>query len=136
MTINPLRSREPVVIPDRPAPTKTQKTAAWNARNGLCWWCGKPVARDGLDVEWDHELPRELSADDSAENLAPLHVKCHAQKTSGEDRPRIDKARRQRKLTEPKERKSGRRSLSAPPGMKYDWRAGRYVPSPSSGGER
>jgi 5-methylcytosine-specific restriction endonuclease McrA len=94
----------------------------------MCWWCGKPVARDGVDVEWDHELPRELSADDSADNLAPLHVRCHAQKTSGEDRPRIDKARRQRKLTEPKIRKPGR-GLSPPPGTTYDWSRGRYVRS-------
>ena len=59
-----------VEIPDRPAPTKAQKTAAWNRENGLCWKCGKPIARDGLDVEWDHTTPRGLSGDDSADNLA------------------------------------------------------------------
>lgn len=107
MTINPLRTREPVEIPDRPKPRKAQKVAAWNRVNGLCWWCGKPVAADGLDVEWDHELPRELSADDSAENLAPLHVRCHDQKTYGEDIPRIAKTKRQAKLTRPKQRKRG-----------------------------
>lgn len=107
MTINPLRTREPVEIPDRPKPTKAQKVAAWNRVNGLCWWCGKPVAPDGLDVRWDHETPRELSADDSADNLAPLHVRCHDRKTYGEDIPRIAKTKRQSKLGQPKQRKPG-----------------------------
>jgi 5-methylcytosine-specific restriction endonuclease McrA len=107
MTINPLRSRPPVEIPDRPRPTKAQKVAAWNRANGICWWCGKPVAADGPDVEWDHEVPRGLSADDSTDNLAPLHVHCHDRKTYGEDIPRIAKAKRQSKLTQPKQRKPG-----------------------------
>lgn len=126
MTINPLRTRPPVEIPDRPRPTKAQKTAAWNAAGGLCWWCGKPVAPDGADVEWDHDIPRELSGDDSAGNLRPLHARCHQVKTSGEDIPRIAKTKRQAKLTAPKVRKTGRRSLRPPPGMKFNWSRGRY----------
>jgi 5-methylcytosine-specific restriction endonuclease McrA len=111
VTINPLRSRPAIEIGDRPAPTKAQKTAAWNAANGLCWWCGKPVARDGLDVEWDHELPRGLTGDDSTANLAPLHVKCHAKKTFGDagwtgDVTRVADAKRQSKLTAPRVRKA------------------------------
>lgn len=43
--------------------------------------------------------PRELSADDSLGNLAAMHTACHSEKTSTEDRPRIDKAHRQEKLT-------------------------------------
>jgi 5-methylcytosine-specific restriction protein A len=107
MTLNPLRSRPAVEIGDRPQPTKAQKVAAWNTANGLCWWCGKPVAMGGLDVEWDHELPRGLTGDDSTENLAPLHVKCHEAKTFGKtgDIARVAHAKRQEKLTRPKERK-------------------------------
>lgn len=107
MTINPLRSREPVIIPDRPKPTKAQKTAAWNAANGVCWWCGKPVAPDGLDVEYDHEIPRGLTGDDR--ELFPLHVKCHAAKTHGKtgDIAKVAQAKRQSKLTAPKVRKPG-----------------------------
>lgn len=109
MTINPLRSRPAVEISDRKAPTKAQKTAAWNAVNGMCWWCGKPVAPDGLDVEWDHELPRGLTGDDSTANLAPLHVRCHDAKTHGKtgDIARVAHAKRQSKLTHPKVRKTG-----------------------------
>jgi 5-methylcytosine-specific restriction endonuclease McrA len=111
VTINPLRTREPVEIGDRPKPTKAQKTAAWNAVNGICWWCGKPVARDGLGVEWDHELPRGLTGDDTTANLAPLHVGCHRKKTFGDegrqgDVQRVAEAKRQSKLTEPKIRKA------------------------------
>jgi hypothetical protein len=104
--LNPLRSRPPVEIPDRPAPTKAQKVAAWNRENGLCWWCGKPVALEGADVAYDHRTARGLSGDDTTDNLAPMHVEpCHAAKTYGEDIPRIAKAKRQEKLTRPKERK-------------------------------
>jgi len=115
VTINPLRTREPVEIPDRPAPTKAQKTEAWNAANGICWWCGKPVARDGLDVRWDHYHARGLTGDDSTANLAPLHVRCHDAKTYGKggDISRVAEARRQSKLTEPKIRK--RHGLNAHP---------------------
>ncbi len=128
MTINPLRTRAPVEASERPRPTKRQKTAAWNAAGGICHWCGKPVAPDGLDVQWDHSLPRYLSADDTADNLAPLHVRCHAQKTSGEDRPRIDKAKRQEKLAAPKVKR--RNGFTRPPGLKFDWSRGRYVRTP------
>lgn len=109
MTINPLRSRPAIEISDRKAPTKAQKVAAYNAANGLCWWCGKPVAPDGLDVRWDHDSPRGISGDDSAENLRPLHVKCHDAKTYGPegDIATVAHAKRQEKLTAPKVRKPG-----------------------------
>jgi 5-methylcytosine-specific restriction endonuclease McrA len=96
-----------VVIPDRPQPTKAQKTEAWTAANGICWWCGKPVARDGLDVRWDHYHARGLTGDDSTGNLAPLHVKCHDAKTFGKDGDiaTVAHAKRQSKLTEPRVRK-------------------------------
>jgi 5-methylcytosine-specific restriction endonuclease McrA len=109
MTINPLMTRQPVEIADRSTPTKAQKTAAWNRVNGICWWCGKPVAMGGLGVDWDHELPRGLTGDDSADNLAPLHSKCHDAKTFGKtgDIATVAHAKRQNKLTRPKERKAG-----------------------------
>lgn len=107
MTLNPLRSREPVVVPERRAPTKAEKVAAYNAANGLCTWCGKPVAAGGLDVRWDHDSPRGISADDSAANLRPLHVRCHDEKTNGADGDiaKVAHVKRQERLTRPKERK-------------------------------
>lgn len=109
MALNPLRSREPVEISDRKAPTRAQKVAAYNASNGLCEWCGKPVAPDGPDVQWDHDNPRAISGDDSAGNLRPLHIRCHHEKTFGKDGDiaRVAKVKRQAKLTAPKVRKPG-----------------------------
>lgn len=106
MTINPLMTRERLIVPDRPKLTKAQKVEAWNRENGICWWCGKPVAFEGLSVNYDHKLPRELSADDSADNLYPMHAKrCHERKTLDEDRPRITGAHHQEKLTKAKVKK-------------------------------
>lgn len=110
MTFNPLRSKPPVIVPPRKALTKAEKVAVWNAANGLCWWCGKPVALEGLGVAYDHRLARGLSADDTTENLAPMHAEpCHAEKTHGKtgDIARVAHAKRQEKLTRPKERKPG-----------------------------
>lgn len=102
MTFNPLMSRPRVVIPDRPTATKAQKTAAWSRENGICWWCGKPVAAAGPGVEYDHRLKRGVSADDSTANLYPLHTKCHREKTDGPDAKLQSKVRGQERLTEAK----------------------------------
>lgn len=105
MTHNPIMSRERVVVPDRPTPTKQQKVACWNRENGICWWCGKPVAAMGPGVEYDHKLPRELSANDDPSNIYPMHAQpCHLRKTREEDRPAITKAHHQGKLTQAKVR--------------------------------
>lgn len=102
MAHNPLMSRERVIVPDRPQPTKAQKVAAWNRENGICWWCGKPVAQAGANVEYDHRIKRGVSGDDSADNLAPLHVGCHRAKTDGPDAKLQAKVRGQEKMTRAK----------------------------------
>lgn len=104
---NPLRSRPPVIIAPRPnGPTKAQKVVIWNAQNGICPRCGKPVPLEGLGVEYDHDIPREISNDDSLGNLFALHVACHSEKTNTQDKPRIAKTHRQEKLTRPKVQKA------------------------------
>lgn len=103
MTHNPLMSRERVIVPPRGTLTKTQKVAIWNAQNGLCPRCLKPVPLEGVGVEYDHDNPRELSADDSLGNLAAMHPACHSEKTTSEDVPRIAKAHRQERLTRARE---------------------------------
>jgi 5-methylcytosine-specific restriction endonuclease McrA len=100
-------SRQRVIVPDRPQPTKPQKVAAWNRENGICWWCGKPVPQSGPAVEYDHRIKRGVSADDSADNLCPLHVACHRAKTDGPDAKLQSKVRGQEKMTKAKERKPG-----------------------------
>ncbi len=107
MTHNPLMSRERVVIPPRKAPTKAEKVAAWNAANGICELCGKPVALDGPGVEYDHESMREISGDDSVENLRPTHPRCHLEKTSKHDAPKLAKVHGQEGLTRARREKRG-----------------------------
>lgn len=107
MTINPLNTRERVVIPPRKAPTRKEKIAAWNAANGICHLCGKPVALEGAGIEYDHEEMREIRGDDSIANLRPMHQRCHAEKTAKHDAPLIAKVRRQEAMTRPKVRKAG-----------------------------
>lgn len=106
MTINPLMTRERVVVPDRKAPTRKQKIEAWNRVNGLCELCGKPVALEGVGVQYDHEDMREISGDDSVSNLRPLHELCHRRKTSDHDAPRMGKVRRQEAMTRSKPKKA------------------------------
>ena len=107
MTLNPLCTRERVVITPRIAPTKAQKTEAWNRVNGLCELCGKPVPSEGAGVQYDHEDMRAITGDDSASNLRPVHPACHGRKTSEHDAPLIAKVRRQEKLTKAKVQKAG-----------------------------
>ncbi len=104
---NPLRSKPPVVVSKRGSLSRADKVRVWNAQNGICPRCLKPVPLEGLGVEYDHDVPRELSNDDSLGNLFAMHTDCHLRKTLDEDRPRIAKARRQEKLTRPREHKPG-----------------------------
>lgn len=104
MTHNPLMSRERVVVPPRPAVSKREKSSAWNREGGICYWCGKPVAAAGAGVEYDHRLKRGVSADDSTENLYPLHTRCHREKTDGPDARLQSKVRGQEELTRAKEK--------------------------------
>lgn len=104
--LNPLRLRERVEIPDRPQPTKAQRTRVWNRENGICYLCGKPVPSEGPDVRYDHREMRGVSGDDSDANLYPTHERCHAVKTAAQDAPRMAKVRRQEALTKPKVRKA------------------------------
>jgi 5-methylcytosine-specific restriction endonuclease McrA len=96
-----------VIVPRRGFLSKAAKVAIWNAQNGICPRCLKPVPQEGLGVQYDHDVPREISADDSLGNLFALHTACHAEKTAKEDAPTIAKTHRQEKLTRPKERNPG-----------------------------
>jgi hypothetical protein len=114
MTFNPLMSRERVIVSKRGTLSKADKVKIWNAQNGICPRCLKPVAIEGLGVEYDHDVPRELSNDDGLGNLFAMHSDCHREKTLGDDRPRITKAHRQEKLTRPKVVKNSRDDLQKP----------------------
>lgn len=83
----------------RPSSTVTRRKclAYWSLTNGkmLCYLCGTLI--DPVQDAWEaeHEIPRELGGSDIPPNVKPAHQRCHRSKTQ-EDRPKIDKSRRQR----------------------------------------
>lgn len=78
----------------RRARTPLQRAKIFEAHGGVCHICGGKI---GVADEWDleHIIALKISEDDSDENLAPAHKKCHQQKTKA-DRKIISKAERVR----------------------------------------
>lgn len=73
--------------------TAKRRAAIFLRAEGLCHICGGKI--DGAREAWDaeHIIPLEISGDDSDENLAPAHVKCHRAKNKNDARD-IAKCRR------------------------------------------
>ena len=71
----------------------TRKARIFAANNGICHICGGAI--DGTRERWEaeHIVPYALTRDDSDDNLAPAHERCHAAKTK-QDVPQIAKAKR------------------------------------------
>jgi len=61
--------------------TKAQKLGILNREGGVCWWCGQGFIEDPV-MQFDHRIALELGGPDSFENLFPLHVMCHREKTT------------------------------------------------------
>lgn len=57
------------------------------AGNVLCSWCGKPLDGASKDIHVDHVIPHKndpaLMYDPN--NLAPMHARCHSEKTCQQD---------------------------------------------------
>ena len=71
--------------------TQKVKVQAFELAGGKCQTCGLKI-RGG--AEYDHVVPCALGGEASIENCAVLCSACHRRKTSGEDVPRISKAKR------------------------------------------
>ena len=71
----------------------TRRLRIFEAHAGRCHICGERI--DGTRERWEaeHVVPYALTRDDSDGNLAPAHVRCHAEKTTG-DAATIAKAER------------------------------------------
>jgi len=71
----------------------SRRARIFQAHSGTCHICGGRI--DGTRERWEveHIVPYALTRDDSDENLAPAHERCHAKKTP-EDVTRIAKAKR------------------------------------------
>lgn len=69
------------------------KLAAFERSKGHCEKCkARVIGR----AEYDHILPDWLGGEPTLDNCMVMCSKCHRAKTSGEDVPRIAKAKRQR----------------------------------------
>ena len=71
----------------------TRRLHIFTTHKGRCHICGETI--DGTRERWEveHIVPYALTRDDSDENLAPAHERCHATKTPG-DVTRIANAKR------------------------------------------
>lgn len=75
----------------RMSPSRRERI--FEQRGGICHLCGEAI--DGIREAWEaeHIVPYALTRDDSDENIAPAHVRCHAEKTP-DDVAKIAKAKR------------------------------------------
>jgi 5-methylcytosine-specific restriction protein A len=71
--------------------TAKDRARIFAAHNGICHLCRGKI-QDNEAWELEHIIAWALTQDDSDENLAPAHVKCHKAKTHKQDRPAINKA--------------------------------------------
>lgn len=71
----------------------TRRARIFSDHDGVCHICETRI--DGTKEAWEveHIIPHALTRDDSDENLAPAHVRCHAIKTKT-DVTQIAKAKR------------------------------------------
>lgn len=104
--------------------TAKQRLAIFEHHGGSCWLCKLKI--DGVRERWDldHQVPLALGGADEFANLAPVHERCHREKTSAKDVPAIAKAERVR-AKHLGARKPG--GFRRPSGFRYDWSQGRYV---------
>lgn len=63
--------------------TALQRLKIFEANGGRCHICSRKIQ---IGERWDveHKRPRALLGSDDAENLAPAHLECHAEKTAAE----------------------------------------------------
>ena len=78
-------------LPRREFSTKIKAAAALRA-DDHCEGCTARL-RDG-QFHYDHEIPDALGGDPTLENCRVLCRSCHSAKTTGDDVPRIAKAKR------------------------------------------
>ena len=103
---------------------KRVRLDAWERCGGKCENCTAKITATNGPPNYDHILPDALGGEPELSNCQVLCKTCHGGKTTDEDRPRIDKARRGfEKRIGARERRS---KLRKPSGYIYDWSRGRY----------
>lgn len=105
--------------------TKRVRLDAWDRCGGNCDKCTAKITAANGPPQYDHIVPDALGGEPTLENCQVLCRNCHGVKTSGEDVPRIAKAKRghaKRINAQPRTR-----AFRRPVSVKYDWRRGRYT---------
>jgi 5-methylcytosine-specific restriction enzyme A len=65
--------------------TRAQKVRVFDGNKGRCYLCGLKIhAQRGEQWHCEHRIPLWAGGADTLENMAPAHLDCHAEKTSGE----------------------------------------------------
>jgi hypothetical protein len=72
-----------------------RKAHLFNLHDGICHLCHLPIDPVRQCFEISHDIPYEISRDDSDENCKPAHQRCHRVQTDTIDAPLIAKTRRQ-----------------------------------------
>jgi hypothetical protein len=80
--------------------TRKRRAAIWEASGGICYWCKQPIIGR---FEIDHVIALALTGEDEDTNCAPMHRKCHRQKTT-QDQRAFGKVRRLLKPKRPSKR--------------------------------
>lgn len=62
--------------------SRKDRARIFTQRGGLCHLCGGKIDASREAWELEHIVEFALTQDDSDENLAPAHKKCHRDKTS------------------------------------------------------
>lgn len=73
--------------------SRKERARIFTLRSGVCYLCAGKI--NGAIESWEieHEIPWEISRDDSDDNLQLAHTKCHRVKTAA-DRKDIAKVQR------------------------------------------
>lgn len=100
------------------------KLRIWERCGGLCGLTGKKL-RPGDGYDFDHIIALEDGGRHAESNLHVVWRPAHRKKTAAEAGGRAERRRKQKKhlgFDKPKGR-----SLSPPPGYRFDWSKRRYV---------
>lgn len=112
--------------PKRPSMSKKRRAMIFAAHGGICWLCKGKIGEDE-PYDIDHMVAREISRDDSDDNLAPAHKECHREKSKA-DVKAIAKSNRIRRNLNPETRRVPRRKI---PNRRQPW-ASRPFPKRNS----
>ena len=91
---------------NRPHFSRKDRDRLFELRGGTCYLCSGAIQRETQAWDIEHEIPWEISRDNSDDNLQLAHRKCHAVKTAKDagDIAKVKRIEAKHKGTWPKTR--------------------------------